>query len=162
MCFQSEANNVTCDDGARIAICKCNACDASMWKFPTCGTTKNAREDRNAANRNKLLCRDLKLNPRLGTNAIDGSAIDECDEENLALNGDFEVNDVERELNQMNFLSDLSLENNNFNCFIKYLDKDLTRKQIISASQDSHFSEIRCSNLCKGDVDLQIQIFQIS
>ena len=52
----------------------------------------------------------IKLNLRLGTNARDGNIIDECNKETFALNSDFEINDAQRELNQMNFLSNLILE----------------------------------------------------
>ena len=75
----------------------------------------------------------------------------------MTLNGNFEVNDVERELNQMNFLSDLILEVDKF----KYLDKEMALKHLVAVSQDSHFSEIRCSDLSKGDFDLQIKITKV-
>ena len=133
-CVYNQKKNNTCDDGAKIEMCKCNACDASAWKYPTCGTMKNAHEDYEAANRHKRLCHNVKLNPRLETNTIDGNAIDECNEENFVLKGEFEINNVERELNQMNFLSDLSLEKDKFKCFIKHLDKDMDRKYLVAAS----------------------------
>ena len=112
-------------------MCKCNACDASSWKCPTCGTMKKMREDRKAANRHKILHHNVKLKPRLGTCAIDGNTIDECDEKNLVLNSDFKVNDVKRELNQMNFMSNLILEDDKFKCFIKHLDKDMYRNALL-------------------------------
>ena len=30
LCLQSEAKNVMCEDGTKIAMCKCKLCDASM------------------------------------------------------------------------------------------------------------------------------------
>ena len=65
--FQSEISNVTCDDGARIAMHKCNTCNASMWKCPICGTIKNTHKDRKAASRHKRSHDDVKLSPRLMT-----------------------------------------------------------------------------------------------
>ena len=53
-------------------MCKYNAGYASMRKFPTCGTMKNMHEDRKEANMHEQLCHNVKLNPRLGTHAIDG------------------------------------------------------------------------------------------
>ena len=98
------------DDGASIVMCKWNMYDASTWKFPTCLTiTKNTYKDRKEASSHARLYHDIKLNPRLRANTIDGNALDECDKEHFALNGDFEINNLQRELNQMNFLYDLSL-----------------------------------------------------
>ena len=137
-------------------MCKFNACDASTYKCKKWSTTKSVCKDRKAANMHKILHYNVKLKSRLGTHAIDGNATDEINEEKLALNSDFEVNDAEREVNQMNFLSDLSLEDDKFKSFIKILDEDMARKHLVAASQDRCFSEIRCNNLSKGDVDLQI------
>ena len=69
--------------------------------------------------------------------------MDECEKENFALNGNFEINDAERELNQMKFLSDLSLEDDKFKHFIKHLDQHMALKHIVTMSQDSHFRETR-------------------
>ena len=71
------------------------------------------------------------------------------------------MNNLQRELNQMSFLSDLSLENDKFKYFIKHLDQDVSRKCLVAESQDSHFSEIRCNNLREGDVDLQIKLAKL-
>ena len=71
------------------------------------------------------------------------------------------MNELEMELNEMNFLSDLSLEDCHFNFFIKHLDKKMARKHLVSVSQDTHFSEIRCKNLRKGDVNLQIKLTRL-
>ena len=57
---------------------------------------------------------NVTLNPRLGINTIEENAIEGCNEENLTLNCDFEMNELEMELNEMNFLSDLSLEDHQF------------------------------------------------
>ena len=61
----------------------------------------------------------------------------------------------------MNFLSDLSLQDDKFKYFINHLDKDIARKYLVAVSQDSHFSEIRCNDLSKGDVYLQIQLTKL-
>ena len=129
---QSEANNVMCDDGTKMLMCKCKSCDASMWKCTACGTMKNMRKDRKPANRHERLCHNISLNPRLGSNTIDENAIEERDEENVALNCDFEMNELDVELNETNFLSDLSLEDHQFNFFIKHLDKNMARKHFFA------------------------------
>ena len=53
---------------------------------------------------------------------INSNNIDKYHEENFALNRDFEDNDMEKELHLINFLSDLSLENEKFKLFIKHLN----------------------------------------
>ena len=68
---------------------------------------------------------------------------------------------MQRELNQLNSLSNLSLEDDKFKCFIKHLDKDMTQKHLVTASQDSHLNEFRCNNLSKGHVDLQIKLTKL-
>ena len=60
-----------------------------MWKCTAYGTVKNMHKDRKSENRHELLCHDITLNPRLGINTIDESTIEECNEENFALNCDF-------------------------------------------------------------------------
>ena len=57
---------------------------------------KRTCEDRKVANMHKRSHHNIKLNPRLGTNAIDVNTVYECNEENFVLNGDFEINDAER------------------------------------------------------------------
>ena len=126
--FQSETKNVTCYDRANIVMSNWNTCNASVRKCPKCGTMKNTCKDRNVANSHKGLWHNVKLNPGLRTNKIDENTIDECDKENFALNGDFEINNVQRELNKMKFLFDLSLENDVFKCFIRHLDQQIDRK----------------------------------
>ena len=85
-----------------------------MWKRTAYGTVKNMCEDRKSANRHKRLCHNVKLNPALGINTIDENDIGECNEESLALTSDFEVNELEREANEMNFVSDVNLEDQQF------------------------------------------------
>ena len=57
----------------------------------------------------------------------------------------------------MNFLSDLSSENDEFKYFIKNLVQDMDRKHPFATSQEIHFREMRYNNLSKGDVELQIK-----
>ena len=52
----------------------------------------------------------------------------------MVLDDDFEVNDVEMELNQINSLSVIRLEDDKFKNFIKMLDKFMTRKHLIATS----------------------------
>ena len=89
------------------------------------------------------------------------NAIEECNEESLALTSDFEVNGLEKEVNKMNFTSGANLEDHQFNFFIKHLDKDVARKHLVSVSQDTHFSEIRCENIRKEGVDLQKKLTKL-
>ena len=83
-----------CEDGTKILIYKYKSCDASTWKYTACGTVKNMRKDRKSANRHKRLCHNVKLNPALGINTMDENAIEECNEESLALTSDFEANEL--------------------------------------------------------------------
>ena len=53
---------------------------------------------------------------------------------------------------------DVNLEDRQFKNFTKHLDKDVAKKCLFSVSQDTHFSEIRCENHRKGDVDIQIKL----
>ena len=99
-----------CEDGTKIAMCKCESCDASTCKCTACGTVKNMCKDRKNANRHKRSYHNIKLNPALGINTIDENAIEESNEESLALTSDFEANELEREVNEMNFASDVNLE----------------------------------------------------
>ena len=98
-----------CEDGTRIVMHTCKSCDASTWKWTNYGTIKNIHEDRKSANRHKRLHHNATLNPTLGINEIDENTIEECNEENLALTCDFKVNELKRKLNEMTFLSDISL-----------------------------------------------------
>ena len=100
----------------------------------------------------------MKLNPGLGINTIDENAIEEWNEERLAFTSDFEVNEIERKVNEMNFTSDTNLEDYEFKNFTKHLDEGISRKHLVSVSQDIHGSEIRCENFRKGDVNLQIKL----
>ena len=60
-------------------------------------------KSRKLANRHEGFHHNIILNPRLWINKIDENAIEECNEENSAIDCDFEMNELERELDEMNF-----------------------------------------------------------
>ena len=96
-----------------------------LWDY------ENMHKDRNSANRHKQLCHNVKLNTGIGINKIDENAIEECNVEILSLTSDFKVNELEREVNEMNFASDANLEDHQFKFFIKHLDNDMAKKTLI-------------------------------
>ena len=98
--MQLEANIIMYDDRARIAMHKFKSCDASIWKCTTFGTIKNMHKDNKPANMHARLHHNAILNSTSSINAIGKNTIEEYNEENLTLKGDFEVNEVERELNK--------------------------------------------------------------
>ena len=116
------------------------------------GTMKNTHEDHKAGNMHKWSHNDAKLNPRLVTNIIKGNTIDECNDFS-PLNSDFEINDVQRKFNQMNYLSNLSLEDDKIKYFIKNLDQDMARNTLLGCYKIIN-SVIGCNNLSEGDVEL--------
>ena len=68
---------------------------------------------------------------------------------------------MEKELNLINFLLDLSLKDEKFKLFIQHLNQDSVKKYLVIVSQDSHYSKIRCNNINAGDVDLQIKLTKL-
>ena len=69
--------------------------------------------------------------------------------------------DVEREMNYLNLISDLSEEKEIFREFIKHFNKDTAKEHLVATSQDKHYSDLRCENLSKVDVNLQIKLTKL-
>ena len=87
--------------------------------------------------------------------------MDENHEEALAMDTGFDVNDVERELHQMNCLFDLSNEDEKYRDFIKHLNEDTVGHYLVALSQDKRCAEARFKNLSKGDIELQLKITKL-
>ena len=83
--------------------------------------------------------------------------MDENNEEYLALDVGFSTN-IEEELSNLDLLSNLSLKDNTFKNFIKYLNNNDTKKYLVAKSQDKHVTENCYNNLLENEINLQIQL----
>ena len=61
---------------------------------------------------------------------------------------------VEKEMNYLNLISNLSNTKEILREFIMHLSKDITKEYLMAMSQDKHFSDARCKNLPKVEVNL--------
>ena len=67
--------------------------------------------------------------------------------------------EVKEELQHLNFMSDLSMENEKFKKIIKHFVENTARKYLVAILQDNgHFNTTIFENLCEGDADLQIKL----
>ena len=127
----------------------CNARDnISNW----CPSRKSANRHRREFHR---------LESSISSNTIENNEVDENHEEALAIDTGFDVNDVERELNQMNYLFDLSNEDEKYRDFIKHLNDGTVGHYLVALSQDKRCAEARFKNLLKGDIELQLKITKL-
>ena len=78
-------------------------------------------------------------------------------ETSLRINSDFNLMEVEKEMNYLNLLPNLSNEKDIFKEFIMHLSKDTVKECLVAMSQDEHFSDAQCKNLLKIGVNLQIK-----
>ena len=95
-------------------------------------------------------------------NTIEGNRIEESLEITLEINGDFDLIEVEKEINYLNLLSDLSNEKDIFKEFFRYLNKETAKECLMTMSQDKHFSDAQCENLLNIDTILQIKLTKSS
>ena len=77
---------------------------------------------------------------------------------NLAIEGDFDFSELEKDMHYLNLISDLSNETKIYRELIKHFNKNTAKEYLVTMSQYKHFSNIRCDNLCKVDVNLKIKL----
>ena len=79
------------------------------------------------------------------------------DEVNWGVNDNFFFN-LEDDLQNMQFLSDISNEEEAYHNFIKCLHGNSASKHLVAKSQDKHVSKIWYENLDNDEVSMQINI----
>ena len=109
----------------------------------------------------KRLLRDHHQVTIENENAMKGNEIEESEEVDLGVDGDFDVEDLEKEVNALNLISDLKNENDIFRDFIKHFNDGNVKEYLVAISQDKHISDVRMKNLSKIDVDLQIKLTKL-
>ena len=76
----------------------------------------------------------------------------------LAVEGGFNITELEKDMNYLNFTTNLSNGTEIYREFIMNFTKDNVREYLVAVSQDKHFSNVRCDDSCKVDVNLQIKL----
>ena len=107
-----ESRNILCDDGNTLEAFKCAGCGNVMRTCNACDNISNWYKNRKSANRHRR--KFHRLESSTSSNAIENNEVDENHEEVLAMDTGFDVNDVERELHQMNYQFDLSNEDEKY------------------------------------------------
>ena len=125
-------NHVLHEDRANMHLCKCYKCNKSLWNCLICSKNKNFCKDSKAAHCYRRIYHKIKMQSTQGLNNNE-YVIDEKEEEHLALDNKFIMN-IEEDLNNLNFLSDLSLEDNIFKNFIKYFNDKAATKYLVARS----------------------------
>ena len=155
---KSNANALKGKDGATINPLMCNKCSNIMHQCQTCGTLRNICTELKAAKRHLRDYHKLENNT---VNAIEGNDIEESTEIELAIEGDCDVTDLEQDIRNLNLTSDLNDETDAHREFMKHFHNENAREYLVAISQDKHFSEMRCKNLSKVDVSLQIKLSKL-
>ena len=151
MHVRSNSNNMHCDDRSIIYMHECDKCNSPISNCQLCRTSRIFCKHRKVANRHRRECYQVTSMP---LNTAEGNDIDELNEVNLAINGGFNMMEIELELQYVDFASNLNMEKDKFREFIKYFNKNTARKHLVAISQDKH-------NLYEGDVDLQIKLIKL-
>ena len=155
---KSNANTLKGKDGATINPFICNMCNNTIYQCQTCGTARNICKNIKAAKRHLREYHHLDNNK---VDAIDGNDIEESIEMEFALDGHSDANDLEEDMRNLNFLSDLTSESESYREFIKHFHKGKVKEYLVALSQDKHFSELRCNNVSPIDVSLQIKLSKL-
>ena len=90
-----------------------------------------------------------------------GNEIEESEEVDLGVDGDFDVEELEKDVNALNLISDLKNENDIFRDFIKHFNDGDAKECLVAIFQDKHLSDVRMKNLSKTDADLQIKLTKL-
>ena len=155
---KSNANALKGKDGAIINPLICNKCSNIIYQCQTCGTLRNICTELKAAKRHLRDYHKLENNT---VNAIEGNDIEESTEIELAIEGDCDATDLEQDIRNLNLISDLNNETDACREFIKHFHNENAREYLVAISRDKHFSEMRCKNLSKVDVSLQIKLSKL-
>ena len=150
---KSNSNSIIRKDGAIACGYICNKCNKTIYKCLSCATIRNTHNNR-AASRRHL--REHHQTTNENVIAVDGNDIEESSETHLAIEGGFDDTELEKDMKHLNLITYLSNETEIYREFIKHFTKDTVREHLVAMSQDKHFSDVRCDNLCKVDVNLQI------
>ena len=111
-------------------------------------------KDHKAARRHLRECPKLR---NKNDNAIEGNDIEELFKTQLAIEGSFDMTELEQDINFVNLASDLSNKTKIHREFTKHFNNDNAKECLVALSQDKHFSNAQCSNLPKVDVNLQFK-----
>ena len=156
------ANNghIFCEDGAKIMLHKCKSCKKSLWLCSACSTSKNVYTKSEHAHRHKRKYHKIKAEVLESSHSSDDVVMNEEQEESLAISNGF--NDLnEKELNNINFISDLCKEKIEYQSFIKHVNEQTEKKHLVAVSQDGNFTSTRCENVSAGDVKLQLKLAKL-
>ena len=130
-CKKVNTNAIICEDGVKIFINKCDKCPSTICNCSLCGTIHNFCKDKRAANRHRR--EKYRVNQN-NSNMIEEKDVAESNEVNLATNGGFDAMDTEKELNYVNFISDLNLKDDKHREFTKHLNEDTSRHYLVAMS----------------------------
>ena len=136
---KSNSNSIIGKDRALVCEYNCNKCNNTIYKCLSCATIRNICKDWKAARRH---LREYYQTIIENVNTIEGNNIEELSEMHLAIDGDFDDADVEKDMIYLNFITDLSNETELYRDFIKHSTKDTVREYLLAMSQDKHFSNI--------------------
>ena len=87
--------------------CTCNKCLDVVRKCQTCSAERNTCKDRKAAKRHLRDHYQLTIE---NENFMKRNEIEESEEVDLGVDGDFDVEDLEKDVNSLNSISDLKNE----------------------------------------------------
>jgi len=154
-------NEIMCEDGNKLLACTCALCKSTICKCVACRTNRNLHCNRHSANRHRrkkhAIVTDVKCNK---VNDIDEINLNEEIDENLALSNGFNNVD-DKELMEMEFVSDLHNETINYRDFIRHIQHKTEKKYLASMSQDRKFTQTRSNNVMHCDVLLQLKLTKL-
>ena len=156
---KNDSRNISCDDGNTMEAFKCSGCGKVICNCKSCDNVGAWYKDRKSANRHRR--KYHRLDSSTSSIAIENNEVDENHEQALAMDSGFDIRDVERELQEMDYFNDLWSEDEKHREFTKHLNKDTVGNYLVALSQDKRCTEARFKNLWEGDIELQLKLTKL-
>ena len=149
------------EDSNKLLACTCTLYKLNKCKYVVYRTNRNLYCNCHSTNchrrKQHAIAKGIKHNK---VNNIDEINLNEEINKNLALSNRFNnIND--KELIEMEFISNLHNETINYRDFIRHVQCETEKKYLASMSQDRKFTQTRCNNVVCCDVLLQLKLTKL-